>query len=175
MPAARRRAVETEQAHQGRIEAQFRAWGAELDKLKAKVDKEIAEAKKAYYDHIEALRDDIEAQLRKWGPEIEGLKAKAGETEAEARKIIQELRDRVQAELKQLGPEIADLKSKASRAEVEARKAIEELKARQNALKAKLHELRDAGDAAWGDIKVGMGKAWEDLKPALKSAIAKFR
>ena len=37
----------------GIIETQLSAWGAELDRLKAKVERNIAEVKLEYYEHIE--------------------------------------------------------------------------------------------------------------------------
>lgn len=143
----------------GMIETQLRTFGAELDRLKAKVEKQIAEAKKGYYEHIEELRDDIEAQLKKWGQEVEAF----------------ELRGRIEAELGALRPEIEALKSKAGKAEAEARKLIEELKARRKALKEKLSELRHASGGAWEDVKTGATKAWDELRPALQNAISKFK
>ena len=55
----------------GAIETHVRTWGAELDRLKAKVDKE-------YYEHIEDLRDDITARIRKWAREVENVEPTAG-------------------------------------------------------------------------------------------------
>jgi chromosome segregation ATPase len=143
-----------------RIEAQLHEWGGELQKLKAKVDKEIAEAKKEYYEHLEELRDDIESQVRKWGPEGEGVK---------------ELRAKIEAELKAWGPQIKSLQAAADKAEGEAKRLIEELKAKRKVLKARLGEVKQAGDSAWEDVKTGAGKAWEELRPAIQSAIARFK
>src|SRR5262245_24162925 len=36
----------------------LRAWAAELDRLKAKVEKQLAESKTEYYEHIEELSDE---------------------------------------------------------------------------------------------------------------------
>jgi SMC interacting uncharacterized protein involved in chromosome segregation len=143
-----------------RIETQLHEWGGELQKLKAKVDKEIAEAKREYYEHLEELRDDIEAQVQKWGPESEGVK---------------ELRAKIEAELKTWGPQIHSLQVAANKAEAEAKRLIEELKAKRKALKARLGEVKQAGDSAWKDVKTGTGKAWEELRPAIQSAIARFK
>ena len=165
--------METKEATEGTIEAQLKAWGAELDKLKAKADREVAEAKKEYYEHMEELHSDIEAELLKWGYKMEELKAKASETEV--RKAVNELRAKIEAELKEWGPEIDILRTRAARAEAEAKKMLEELRARRRALKDEFVELRGAGEAAWGDVKTGIGKAWEELKTALHSASAKFK
>ena len=56
----RRDIVENREARRDRIEMRLQEWGVDLEKLKLKVDKEIAEAQKAYYEHLEELRDDIE-------------------------------------------------------------------------------------------------------------------
>ena len=149
--------MENKEGTQGPIEAQLKAWGAELDKLKAKVDREVAEAKKEYYEHMEELRTDIETGLLKWGYQMEELKSKANE--ADVRKAVSELGATIKAELKEWEPEIDILRTKAARAEVEAKKMLEELRTRRKALKEELVELKGAGDAAWGDVKTGIGKA----------------
>jgi chromosome segregation ATPase len=154
----------------GMIETQLRAWAAELDRLKAKVEKQLAETKADYYEHIEELRDDIESQLKKWGKEIESL-----EPRPSAQEVVQELRRSIQAELTALEPEIEALKAKAGKAEAEAKKLIDELKARRKVLKQKLSELKHASGGAWEDVKTGATRAWDELRPALESAIAKFR
>lgn len=143
----------------GTIETQMRAWGAELDRLKARVERQIAEAKKDYYEHIEELRDDIEHQLKKWGKEAEAF----------------DLRGKIEAELGAWGPEIEALKGKAGKAEAEARRLIDELKARRKALKEKLSELKHASGGAWEDVRTGATKAWDELRPALQNAISKFK
>ena len=51
----------------------------------------------------------------------------------------------------------------------------DELKARRRALKEKLSELRHASGGAWEDVKTGATKAWDELRPALQSAISKFK
>jgi chromosome segregation ATPase len=154
----------------GIIETQLGAWGAELDRLKAKVERHIAEVRLEYYEHIEELRDDIEAQLKKWGKEVDSL-----EPSASAQQVVHELRREIEAELKQLEPEIEALKGSASRAESEAKRLISEIKARRKVLKEKLSELKHASGGAWEDVKTGATKAWAELRPALHSAIEKFR
>src|SRR5262245_50993583 len=162
--------MEDKGAPPGMIETQLRAWAAELERLKAKVEKQLAESKTEYYEHIEELRDDIEAQLRKWGKEIESF-----EPRPHAQEVVQELRRNIETELRELEPEIEALKSKAGKAEAEARKLISELKARHKALKEKLSELKQASGGAWEDVKAGAIKAWDELRPALQSAISKFK
>ncbi len=159
----------------GRIEVQLREWGAAVERLRAKVDEDVAEAKKKYYERLEDLRDEIEEQVGKWGSQIDRLRSEAGEAATETQAVLRELRDKIEAELRGWGPEIAELRARAGRAESEARRLADELKARQKALKEGLSRLKTKSGAAWGDVRVGLGKAWEELKPALQSAIAKFR
>jgi len=118
----------TTEKRSDRFETQLRAWGAELDRLKAKVDGQIAAAKKDYSKQGEQLRQEIEARLLKWGYEMEELKS-------------------------QVGPE--------------AQKLLETLKARQQALKDELATLKGISEVAWGDVKTGVGKAWQEFKTAL--------
>lgn len=164
--------MDDKQTTPGVIETQLRAWGAELDRLKARVDRQIAEAKKDYYEHIEELREDMESALRKWGAELESVRDRV---ETESQKALGQLRSKIEAELKEWRPEIEGLMARASRAQSEADRHINDLKARHRALKARLGELRHASEGAWGDVKTGVGKAWDELKPALQSAIAKFK
>ena len=154
----------------GVIETQLRAWGAELDRLKAKAERQLAETRTEYYEHLEELRDDIEGQLRRWGKEIEGM-----EPRAEAQKVVQELRATIESQLRQWAPEIEALKSRAGTAEAEAKRLIDEIRTRRKALKERLSELKHATGGAWEDVKTGSAKAWEELKPALQSAISKFK
>lgn len=161
-----------DEARGGVIETQLRAWGAELDRLRAKVDRQIAEAKQEYFEHVEELREDMEGQLRKWSAELESLKGRAG---AETQTVVEQLRGKIQTELTAWGREIEGLRASASRAESEARRLVGELKARRKVLTERLGELRHASEGAWGDVRTGIAKAWEELRPALQSAASKFK
>src|SRR5262245_41511346 len=156
----------------GGIETQRRAWGAELDRLKARVDRQIAEAKKDYYEHIAELREDMESALRKWGAELEAVRER---TQSEGQQALGQLRGKIESELQEWRPEIDRLMARASRAQTEADRLIDDLKTRHRALKPRLADLRHASEGAWGDVRTGVGKAWDELKPALQNAIAKFR
>jgi len=161
--------VEDKKAPSNIIETQLSAWGAELDRLKAKAEKQLAQTKAEYYEHIEELRDDIAAQLKKWGKDIESFEPRR------AQEVVDELRRNIQSELSSLEPEIEALKSKAGKAEAEARKLISELKERRRALKETLAELKHASGGAWDEVKSGATRAWDELRPALRSAISKFK
>ena len=164
--------MDDKQKAPGMIETQLQTWGAELDRLKVRVDRQIAEAKKDYYEHIEELREDMESTLRKWGAELDSVRDRA---QSESQKALGQLRSKIEAEIEEWRPEIEGLMARASRAQSDADRLIDDLKARHRALKARLGELRHASEGAWGDVKTGVGKAWEELKPALQNAIAKFK
>jgi chromosome segregation ATPase len=138
-----------------RIEVQLQEWGAAAERLRAKVDEKVAEAKKEYYERLEELRDEIERQVKKWDSRVAGIKAEAGEAAREAETVLRDLRAKVETELRAWEPEIEE--------------------ARQKALKEQLTRFKEAGGAAWEDVRLGLGKAWEELKPALHRAIGKFR
>jgi DNA repair exonuclease SbcCD ATPase subunit len=161
--------VESKETMPGIIETQLSAWGAELDRLKAKVERQLAEVRQEYYEHIEELRDDIEAQLKKWGKEVESLEPSS------AQQVVRDLRREIEAELQRLEPELETLKGNASRAEAEAKRLIGEIKARRKALKEKLAEFKHASGGAWEDVKTGAARGWAEFRPALHSAVSKFK
>jgi hypothetical protein len=154
------------------LESRMKGWAAEIERLRAKVDKEMAEVRKEYFERLEDLRDEIEAQMKKWGREVE--RVGAGVT-SEAQGRARELRDRVVGELAEIGGEIGTLKKKARQAEAEAKRVIAQAKRQQKAIRGRLREVKAAGGAAIEDVRAGAGRAWEEMKPALRSAIDRFR
>ena len=133
-------------------------------------------------------RASLLGRLKDWGDQsswqeffdaysrlIYNVAVKSGLSDAEAQEVVQELRRNIQAELTALEPEIEALKTRAGKAEAEATKLINELKAHRKVLKEKLSELRHASGGAWEDVKTGATRAWDELRPALQSAISKFR
>lgn len=95
---------------------------------------------------------------------------------ADKRKAFEEKLD---AQINELNAQIALLKAKADKAKAEAKieylKSIEGLQLKRDTARAKLHELKSAGDEAWEDLKSGAEKAWDDLKSAFHAAAAKFK
>jgi len=89
--------MERKKAPSSMIETQLNAWAAQFDRLKAKAEKQLAEAKTQYYEHIEGLRDDIATQLKKWGKEVESFEPRR------AQEVVDELRRNIQAQLSTLG------------------------------------------------------------------------
>ena len=92
------------------------------------------------------------------------------------RKVYEE---KIDAQLEEWNAQIALLKARADKAKAEAKieyyKTIEALQHRQDEAKAKLHELKTAGDEAWEDLKTGAEKAWAEVKTAFHEATAKFK
>jgi hypothetical protein len=149
---------------EARIEAQLREWAAELESLKAKADRAVAEARKEYYEQVDELREEIEAKLRTWSKALEASQAKAETAEAAAKTLVERLHGAIQTQLRELRPLIEDLRGRAEQAEKEAKRFAKEWGAK-----------REPARAALGELKAGVEKAWGELKAALDSAITKFR
>ena len=94
----------------------------------------------------------------------------------EKRKAYEEKLD---AQLEEWNAQIALFKARADKAKAEAKieyyKTIEVLQHRQDEARAKLSELKTAGDDAWEDLKTGAEKAWAEVKAAFHSAASKFK
>ena len=60
-------------------------------------------------------------------------------------------------------------------AKIEYYKTIEALQHGQDEARAKLHELKTAGDEAWEDMKTGAEKAWDEVKTTFHIAASKFK
>jgi multidrug resistance efflux pump len=76
--------MENREIYQGKMEAQFSEWGAEIDKFKTRADKAAADTRQGYYDEIETLhakQASMQAKLQEmrtssdeaWGDLKEGL------------------------------------------------------------------------------------------------------
>jgi hypothetical protein len=86
---------------------------------------------------------------------------------------------KIEAQLDEWKAEIDKMKARAKKADadgqVEYYKQIEELRMKQDAARAKLSELKRAGEGAWEDLKSGMELAWDSLGDAMKSARSRFK
>mgnify|MGYP006309054223 CR=1 FL=1 len=86
---------------------------------------------------------------------------------------------KLQAQLDEWDAEINKLKAKADKAQADAQleyyEKVEELRMMQEAARAKLTELREAGDDAWEDLKAGLEAARDSMGKALKAAGSRFR
>jgi len=87
--------------------------------------------------------------------------------------------EKLEAQLEEWNAQIALLKARADKAKAEAKieyyKTIEGLQHKENEARAKLHELKTAGDAACEDLKIGAEKAWDEVKAAFHSAALKLK
>jgi predicted ATP-binding protein involved in virulence len=87
--------------------------------------------------------------------------------------------DKIDAQLEEWNVQIALLKARADKAKADAKleyyKTIDTLQHKQDEAWTKLHELKNAGDDAWKDLKTGAEKAWDEVKAAFHSAGSKFK
>jgi len=85
---------------------------------------------------------------------------------------------KLEAKLEEWNADIDKLKAKVDSAEVDAQleyyKQIEELRTKQEEVKNKLDELKEASDDAWEDLKAGIDSAWDSLSSSIKSAFSRF-
>jgi multidrug resistance efflux pump len=92
------------------------------------------------------------------------------------RKVYEE---KIDAQIKEWNAQIDMLKAKADKAKAEAKidfyKTIDALQHKQEEARAKLKELKAAGDEAWEDVKNGAEKAWAEIKTAYKDAASRFK
>ena len=88
-------------------------------------------------------------------------------------------RQKLQTQWDEWKAEIDTLKAKAAKAEAEAQitynKQIEEPKAKQEEIKEKLEELRQAGEDTWENLKGGIEKAWHKVGDVVSSAVSRFK
>jgi hypothetical protein len=84
-----------------------------------------------------------------------------------------------EAQLKQLRAKIDGLAARAEKARAEAKieyaEGIDALKAKQEEVKKKLKQLKEASGEATKNLKTGVESALFDLKKAVESALRKFK
>lgn len=87
-------------------------------------------------------------------------------------------REKMEARLDEYRAKIAQLEARARRAKADAEidygKRIERLRSKEEEVRTKLAELRDAGEDAWEDVRDGVDRAWTDLKEAVEKAASRF-
>ncbi|HVO66665.1 MAG TPA: hypothetical protein VMT12_09290 [Syntrophales bacterium] len=87
--------------------------------------------------------------------------------------------EKIDAELKEWNAQIALLKARAEKdkaeVKVEYSKAILALQRKQNEAKAKLDELKAAGDETWEGLKTGAEKTWAEVKTAFHEATSRLK
>ena len=84
-----------------------------------------------------------------------------------------------EAKLKEWDAEILKLEAKAEQAQAQVKiqyyEQLESLRTKQTTVREKLHELKQASGAAWETVKIGLEKAWYEMKGGLNNAAAKFQ
>ena len=87
--------------------------------------------------------------------------------------------EKFDAQLKEWSAEIALLKAKADKAKAEMKieyyKTLKTLQGKQVVARAKLKELRSAGDDAWEDVKAGAENVWTEIKALIQNAASRFK
>ena len=79
---------------------------------------------------------------------------------------------KIDAQLAELRAEINELVKKL---ETAVGKEAEALRPKLKAAQQRLQELKQTSLEAWGDLKPGLGKAWEELHQSLNQAASRFK
>jgi uncharacterized coiled-coil DUF342 family protein len=86
---------------------------------------------------------------------------------------------KIDAQMEEWNAQIVLFRARADMAKAEAMieyyKTIEALQHRQDEARAKLHEMKTAGDEAWEELKTGAEKAWAEVNTAFHNAASKFK
>lgn len=83
------------------------------------------------------------------------------------------------SKLDEWNSEIGKLQAKAKGTHdmtlVSYNRQIEELKAKRDDLKGKMTDLHTRGEAAWEDLRDGIGTAWKNLGDSIEEARTSFK
>lgn len=86
---------------------------------------------------------------------------------------------RVESALETLEEDIDRIAAKAEKVEADVRirydEEIDVLRMKQEAVRAKVQQVRDAGAGSWGMLKRGVQDATDDLKKAVEKAVERLR
>jgi outer membrane murein-binding lipoprotein Lpp len=80
--------------------------------------------------------------------------------------------NKVEAQINELRAHVSELLKKL---ETAVGKEAEALRPKIKAAQDKLNELRGTSTEAWGDLKPGLQKAWEELHKSLNQAASRFK
>jgi hypothetical protein len=87
--------------------------------------------------------------------------------------------EKFKAKLDEWNSEIDQLQVKADKAQegalVSYNRQIAELKEKRDNLNIRMEELRKRGDAAWEDLRGGVGTAWKVLGDSIDDAKSRFQ
>lgn len=91
----------------------------------------------------------------------------------------EEYRRKLEEQLKEWNARLEELKARSDKLGAEARaemeRRIETLRSRRGEVQERLDALRDSGETAWGHLRGGLEKAFEDLKTGVSDALAAVR
>ena len=79
---------------------------------------------------------------------------------------------KIEDQLNELGAQIRELLTKL---ETAVGKEAEALRPKLKAAQEKLNELKETSAVAWGDLKPGLGKAWDELHKSVNQAASRFK
>ena len=115
--------------------------------------------------------EEIERMLQTPPSKAAGLPITAKQALAFQKKLEKQIQD--------WDAKVADLKAKAQAAKADIRadyeKQLETLVAKRELIQTRLQELRLHAGHAWGDIKSGAEKAWEEMQKSLDQISARFK
>lgn len=87
--------------------------------------------------------------------------------------------DKMAAKLKEWDDEIRKLEAKANAAKAvikaDYQRQITELRRKKDEAQQKLTQIREAGEEAWEELKVGLEQSWKTLGDSVKHVLAKFK
>lgn len=87
--------------------------------------------------------------------------------------------EKMEAKLTKLKADIQYLEGELKERKADARMGMQEelqrLRQRSEGVKSKLHGLKTASGAAWGQAKDGVASAWRELELAFQKAHAEFK
>ncbi|HLH31136.1 MAG TPA: hypothetical protein VKY31_08030 [Terriglobia bacterium] len=81
-------------------------------------------------------------------------------------------RKNLEEQINELGAQIHDI---LRRLETAAEKEAENLRPKLKAAQERLEELRKTSAEAWGDLKPGLEKAWDELQKSFNQAALRFK
>ena len=81
-------------------------------------------------------------------------------------------RNKLEAQLNELSQQIHELVTKL---ETAVGREAEALRPKLKAAQERLLELRETSREAWGDLKPGLAKVWEELQKSLNQAASRFK
>ena len=91
----------------------------------------------------------------------------------------QAFQKKLEAQLAEWDAKIEELKEKALKAKDEMRadfeRQLEAIASKRATVQAKAHELRLRSEGAWGDLKGGTEKAWDEMRKALDQIVSRFK